>query len=191
MTISFSVMAYDMGRADESLRETSRDFAGFSQGGRREDSLRPVHPRSRHPAADAGKARDSPRAQGVRAAGDARPGSSESPVQGRAAGTPLARDLRRRGQSLEPRGRDSRGARRPGPRPAVHPDRARVRLRVLRGRHHAAERDETTGSTLVLARVGQAALSSVSRANTSSDAIPMSRSGSTHRRSPAVTRGSW
>ena len=27
--------------------------------------------------------------------------------------------------------------------------------------------------------------------NTSSDAIPMSRSGSTRRRSPAVTRGSW
>ena len=29
------------------------------------------------------------------------------------------------------------------------------------------------------------------RANTSSAAIPMSRSGSTRRRSPAVTRGSW
>ena len=43
-----------------------------------EDSLRPVHARSRHPAADAGRPRDSPRAQGVRAAGDARAGSSES-----------------------------------------------------------------------------------------------------------------
>lgn len=88
------------GKISDTQTESLRGFPGspqvLSRGGRCADSLRPVHPRSRHQTTDAGQPRDSPRAEGIRAAGDARRASPESTFEGGAAGTSLAWHIRRR-----------------------------------------------------------------------------------------------
>ena len=181
-----------VGRAGKSLRERPGTSQVFSKASRREDSLRPVHPRSRHQAADARTAarftsrprrsscwrrsswivrKSCPRLCCSNVSGPRR--SSPRPTSR----TSWPRFARRSATGPAPRcssgprtGSATRSAGTPPPLPAAA---------------NGTRIDPRAGSS------GAGGAFLCQPGNTSSDAIPMSRSGSTHRRSPAVTRGWW
>ena len=172
----------------------SQELRRFCPSRRCEASSRRVHPQSRHQAADAGKpARFTSSPKAFELLSDARPGSSESSCPRPCCSKRLWPETfvaEANLSNLVAEIREALG------------DRARSPLfvRTAHGFGYAFCGDATRPCQRLMKRESSDPRAGSSGAggaflcqqgNTWWDAIRMSRSGSTRRRSPAVTRGSW